>query len=92
LYDSENEATNFNSQISIAEKAVVKGEVFCSKSVSLLGTVNGTIFTSNFLIKKSGGTYINHIYNGVIDATNLHENYAGLQIVNEANQVAKWVD
>ena len=92
LFDSESETANFNAQITIAEKALVKGEVYCSKNTALLGTVYGTVYTHNFLVKKAGGIYINHIYNGVIDAESLHESYAGLQIAKESNTVAKWVD
>tara|TARA_B110000090_G_scaffold193419_1_gene227687 strand:+ start:3966 stop:5228 length:1263 start_codon:yes stop_codon:yes gene_type:complete len=91
-YISENETPNFNAQITIAENAIVKGEVFCTNNTALLGTVYGSVYTHNFLVKKAGGIYINHLYNGVIDANYLQEQYAGLQITKASNTVAKWVD
>ncbi|MDA9316475.1 hypothetical protein N9Q58_01010 [Polaribacter sp.] len=91
-YISENETPNFNAQITIAENTVVKGEVYCTNNTALLGTVYGSVYTHNFLVKKAGGIYINHLYNGVIDATNLPKQYAGLQITEASNSVAKWVD
>lgn len=91
-YISENSSSNFNAQIDIAENAIVKGEVYCTNNTSLLGTVYGSVYTHNFLVKKAGGIYINHLYNGVIDANSLPKQYAGLQIEKVANTVAKWVD
>ena len=91
-YISEKETSNFNAQITIAENAIVKGEVYCTNNTVLLGTVYGSVYTHNFLVKKAGGIYINHLYNGVIDATILPKQYAGLQIEKASNTIAKWVD
>lgn len=91
-YISENETSNFKAQITIAENAIVKGEVYCTNNTVLLGTVYGSVYTHNFLVKKAGGIYINHLYNGVIDATRLPKQYAGLQFEKASNTVAKWVD
>ena len=91
-YISERETSNFNTQITISENAIVKGEVYCTNNIALSGTVYGSVYTHNFLVKKAGGIYINHLYNGVIDATSLPKQYAGLQIDKASNTVAKWVD
>lgn len=92
FFDSENKTTNYNSQIKIDKKAIVTGEVYCSQNVSLLGNVFGTVYTNNFIVKKSGGIYINHIYDGVINTKKLPTQYAGLQINQSSNSVAKWVN
>ena len=92
LYLSENLQSNFDAQIKIAENAKVVGEVYCSKNTKLQGNVVGSVVTNNFIIKKSGGTYVNHIYNGGINTLELPKQYAGLQMGQSSNQVAKWVD
>ena len=92
LYLSKNIQSNFDAQIKIAENSKVVGEVYCSKNTELQGNVVGSIVTNNFIIKKSGGTYVNHIYNGGINALELPKQYAGLQMGQSSNQVAKWVD
>lgn len=92
LYVSENTQSNYNTQISISENASVTGEVYCTKNLELLGKVLGTVYTDNFIIKKRGGTYVNHIFNGEIDVSKLPTQYAGLQIRPTSNQVAKWVN
>ena len=92
VYYSENKTSNYKTQIQIDEKSTIKGEVYCSKNLELQGTVFGTVYTNNFIVKKSGGIYINHVYNGVINATELPIQYAGIQINNESNSVVKWMD
>ncbi|PQJ76531.1 hypothetical protein [Polaribacter glomeratus] len=92
VYESENKQSNYDAQIKIAEKVQITGEVYCAKNTELQGTIYGSVFTNNFIIKKSGRVYVNHIYNGVINAKELPNQYAGLQINQFSNQVAKWVD
>lgn len=92
MYHSENMQSNFDAQIKIEETAKVVGEVYCSKNTELQGQVFGSIYTNNFIIKKSGGTYVNHIYNGEVNSKALPKEFAGLQINQSSNQVAKWVD
>jgi len=92
LYLSENIQSNFDAQIKIAENSKVVGEVYCSKNIELQGSVVGSVVTNNFIIKKSGGTYVNHIYNGEINVLELPKQYTGLQMGQSSNHVAKWVD
>lgn len=92
VYESENIQSNFDTQIEIEETARVTGEVYCTKNTALKGKVFGSIYTNNFIIKKSGSTYVNHIYNGEINSKLLPVQFAGLQINQSSNQVAKWVD
>lgn len=92
VYYSDNKTSNYKPQIQIDEESTISGEVYCSKNLELQGTVFGSVYTNNFIVKKSGGVYINHLYNGVVNATELPIQYAGIQINEEANSVAKWVD
>jgi len=92
LFDSQSKSNPYNSQIKIDKKAIVTGEVYCTKNVALLGRVFGTVYTHSFIVKKAGGIYSNHIYDGGINSKKLPTQYAGLQINQTANAVAKWVD
>jgi cytoskeletal protein CcmA (bactofilin family) len=89
---SMSKSTNYNPQISIEENAVITGEVYCMKNLELKGTVLGSVYANNFIANQSGGIYINHIYNGVINSKKLPIQYAGLQINQCSNTVVKWVD
>jgi len=92
LFHSESKSSNYKSQVSIQERAIIRGEVYCSRNLEMQGTVFGSVFTNNFIVNQSGSIYINHLYNGVINSKELASQYAGLQINQETNGVAKWVD
>lgn len=91
LFYSENLKYQYNSQVKIDEKVIITGEVYCSKNLELLGSVFGTVYTGNFLIKKAGGIYLNHLYNAIINGNKIPNQYVGLQIEKKSNAVAKWV-
>lgn len=90
VFKSDNIGVNYDAQISIQENVNITGEVYCSKNLELQGSVFGAVYTSNFIVKKSGGIYSNHLYNGVINSKKLPEQYAGLQIYKASNAIAKW--
>lgn len=92
LYQSDNESINYKSQIFIGEKAKVTGEVYCSNNLEMLGRVNGSVYTNNFIVKKSGGIFVNHLYNAVISSKDIPKQYAGLDFGKGVTTVAKWVD
>jgi len=92
LYYDDEQKGNYHTQVQIQAGAAITGEVYCNKNLELLGTVNGYVTTSNFITKQSGGVFINHIYNGKIDGTNISDQYAGLFTGEIKNTVAKWVD
>ena len=92
VYYSKDKTSNYKTQMQIDEKSMIKGEVYCSKNLELQGTIFGTVYTNNFIVKKSGRIYINHLYNGVINTKELPIEYAGIQIDKESNSVAKWVN
>ncbi len=82
---------NYKPQIFIDEKSKVTGEVYCNKNLELLGTVNGSVYTSNFIANQSGSSYQNHIYNAVINVNELSESYIGLPFQNTNKGIAKWL-
>ena len=92
VYCSDNNTSPYKTQIQIDDSAVIKGEVYCSKNLALQGSVFGSVYTNNFIVKKSGGVYVNHLFNGTINVKKLPIQYVGLLINNESNSVAKWLD
>ena len=92
VYCSENNTSAYKTHIQIDDSAVIKGEIYCSKNLALQGSVFGSVYTNHFIVKKSGGVYINHLYNGIINVKKLPIQYVGLLINNESNSVAKWLD
>ncbi len=92
LYNEDGKKGNYYTQVQIQKGATITGEVYCNKNLELLGTVNGFVYTGNFITRQSGGAFINYIYNGKIDATNINSKYAGLFVGETKNTVAKWVD
>lgn len=92
LYHTNDKKGNGKTQILIDERANVTGEVYCNKNLELKGRVDGFVYTNSFIAKEFGGAYLNHIYNGEIDATSISEKYNGLFIDNEKRRVAKWVE
>lgn len=91
-YSDEQETGNYDSQIKISASSIVHGEMYCTQNLELLGNVYGTVITNNFLVRKSGGVYVNHIYDSEININKLPEQYVGIQFDSPSNQVAKWVD
>ena len=92
LYHSEAEEAPFKPQIRIDEGALVIGEVYCNKNLELGGSVKGFVNVGNFIAVLFGGVYLNHIYNGEIDAPGISEHYAGLALNSPNLKVAKWID
>lgn len=84
-------ARNYEPQILINENAVVNGEVFCNSNLELKGSVNGTIYTSNFVAKQSGSIYQNHIYNGTVSIDGLPQEYIGLPFETSKKGIMKWL-
>ena len=91
IYQDDRNKSNFRTQVFIEEKAVVTGEVYCNKNLEIAGRVEGFVYTNNFIARRSGGQYINHLYNSEIDATIISENYSGLFLGQGEMNVAKWV-
>ncbi len=91
LCEGQTKNTDYNSQLYIAENSVITGEVYCKKNLELRGTVKGSVYTEGFIVRAFGSVYVNHIYNGVIDAVAIPDQFSGL-LMNPTNlSVAKWV-
>lgn len=84
---------NYKPQVFLDENTTITGEVYCNQNLELLGTVQGSVFTSNFVASQSGSIYQNHIYNGKIIVNDLPLEYIGLQLeVEDSNKgIAKWL-
>ncbi len=83
--------TNFSPQIKISKNTNIAGEVYCEGNLELLGNIKGCVYTNNFITKQFGSVYLNHIYNGNINALNLPEEYSGLNFNSKKQGVSKWL-
>ncbi|SFZ93402.1 hypothetical protein SAMN05428642_103113 [Flaviramulus basaltis] len=82
---------NYKAQVFIDENTEVTGEVYCSQNMEFLGSVFGSVFTSNFIANQSGSSYQNHLYNATISIENLPGEYVGLSFANAKKNIAKWL-
>ena len=89
VFTSESKKSNFEPQIKIEENTEIFGEVYCNKNLELLGKVFGSVFTHQFITKKKGSVYVNHLYDAEINGNKLPEEYCGLVFGKENIKVAK---
>lgn len=82
---------NHRAQVYIDETATVTGEIYCNRNLELLGTVHGSVYTSNFVANQSGSSYQNHLYNGSISIEALPREYIGLTFEDSKKDVLKWL-
>ena len=61
IFFGQTKTNNYDSQIYISEDVTINGEVYCNQNIELFGTVNGTVFTHNFIVHKGGSIYQNHL-------------------------------
>ncbi len=80
-------------QIKIDDNAKVIGELFCSENLELKGRVTGTVTTAAFIALENGSIYMNHLYNGKINSTNLSRAYSGLLMgdLSRSKKIMKWL-
>jgi hypothetical protein len=83
--------SDYFSQVKIMPEATVEGQVYCERNLELRGTVKGMVVTNNFIISENGSIYQNHLFNSVISAYDLNENFVGLNINLGRKGVAKWL-
>ncbi len=93
IYSSNSTIYNFKPQVVFKKNTLVKGEVFCEKGLEARGNVVGTVYTNNFVVAESGGIYVNHLLDAVINRTKLPKEYLGLQLgkITELG-IAKWLE
>jgi len=91
LYYNDEKSNNYHSQVYIQERARVIGEVYCNKNLELNGSVDGFVYTNNFITRQSGGTFINHVYNAEINSKGISEHYTGLFVGTGTSRVVQWL-
>ncbi|MAU27264.1 MAG: hypothetical protein CMH48_09975 [Muricauda sp.] len=90
--NGESDEHRSRAHIKIAKNAQVMGEVYCQENLELKGSVKGTVTTGAFIALENGSSYQNHLFNGIINSTQLPPEYAGLTYEGQkANQVMKWL-
>ena len=82
---------NYKAQVFIDDSVTIRGEVYCSRNLELLGKVYGSVFTSGFVANQSGSVYQNHLYNATIAIDGLPQDYVGLMFENQEKGVIKWL-
>ncbi|WP_299627660.1 hypothetical protein [uncultured Tenacibaculum sp.] len=87
----EKESLNYFPQLILGEYTKITGEVFCKGNTELKGSVTGELYTDGFIAIQAGSKYVNHIYNGNVNANDLHNQYVGLGVVSKEKGVAKWL-
>lgn len=92
LYYNKNKESDYTTQVVLDEGAKVVGEVYCNKNFELAGSVDGFVYTDNFIANQAGGIYINYIYNGQISAKAIPEQYNGLFVETDQIKVVKWLE
>lgn len=83
--------SNFNPRIVLEEQSRIKGQVFCQGSFELKGTVSGSAYTKEFVANQAGSSFVNHIYNGIIENTTIPQKYGGILFEGNTKIVAKWL-
>lgn len=91
LYLGNTTAENYDVQLKIENDVEIEGEVYCEQNLELRGTVYGTVYTNNFIVKEGGTTYQNHLYNGKINANKMTKHYVGLVLEEQSKAIMKWL-
>jgi cytoskeletal protein CcmA (bactofilin family) len=84
-------ANNYDAQIQIDNNAIIEGEVYCEQNLELRGTVLGSVYTNNFIVKEAGTTYQNHVFNAKIGVDYLAQEYVGVVSTNNTKGIVKWL-
>tara|TARA_R110002051_G_scaffold178356_1_gene248259 strand:- start:111075 stop:112334 length:1260 start_codon:yes stop_codon:yes gene_type:complete len=87
----ENLPNNYKAQIKIWPNAVIKGIIYCEQNLELRGSVIGTVYTNNFVIKESGSMYQNHVFNARINCLELESQFVSVALENSKKGIAKWL-
>ncbi|MBO6881086.1 polymer-forming cytoskeletal protein [Winogradskyella sp.] len=87
----ETQPNNYDAQVKISANAVVEGMIYCEQNLELRGTVYGSVYTDHFIIKEGGSIYQNHLYNALIDSSELPREFVGLGFDDQKKGIAKWL-
>jgi cytoskeletal protein CcmA (bactofilin family) len=92
LYMGKEEPKDVRPHIKIEQNALVVGEVHCSRNLELKGSIYGSATTDAFIALENGNAYLNHLFNGKLDATMLPLGYGGICYEDKpANTILKWL-
>lgn len=92
VYKNENESKGYGADIKLETNAKVHGEIYCQGSLELKGNVFGSVLARSFIALENGNIYLNHLYNGNIDARQLPIEFGGIVFDDTpVNQVMKWL-
>ena len=91
LYLGNKAEDNFSAQVVLESGAAIYGELYCNENVALKGRVQGSVYASGFIVKKSGSIYQNHVFNATISATSLPDVYTGLCLGSAQKNIIKWM-
>jgi cytoskeletal protein CcmA (bactofilin family) len=92
VYHNEHTSKKYGADIQIGNNANVHGEIYCQGSLELKGSVFGSVWAQSFIALENGNVYLNHLYNGNIDAYQLPMEFGGLVFSDTpVNQVMKWL-
>jgi cytoskeletal protein CcmA (bactofilin family) len=89
----ENEERQYTPQIKIETNALIQGEIYVTKNLELKGTVQGMVTTDGFIALENGNIYQNHLYNGVINSTQLSPAYVGIPLTDRVQnkKLMQWL-
>ncbi|WP_299524222.1 hypothetical protein [Winogradskyella sp.] len=82
---------NYEAQLKINANAMVEGMIYCEQNLELRGTVYGSVYTNNFIIKERGSIYQNHLFNAFVDRSELTSKFVSLGFENSKKGIAKWL-
>lgn len=92
IYIGKEDPKDIRPHIKIEQNAQVIGEVYCSRNLELKGSIYGNATTDAFIALENGNAYLNHLFNGKLDATMLPLGYGGLCYEDKpANTILKWL-
>jgi len=74
-----------DNSISIHEKTIIMGDVYCSGRLMLKGKVYGSVYTNRFFIKGNNANYQNSIMNCEIDVTKKPSYFVSVPILEDQN-------
>lgn len=91
FFSRQDNLENFLVNIFIDERALVKGEVYCDGNLELKGAVTGTVYTNQFIANEGGTVFVNHVYNGTINGSELPHAFGGVLFDENVKCVVKWL-
>ena len=87
----EQEINDFLPQIILEKNSLIKGQVYCEGNFELNGKVSGSVYTKQFILKRSGTTYVNYIYNGTIENESIPDSFGGILFEDKPKTVMQWL-